>query len=298
MAKLDQLSRYVAIVRRLQKSPASYKDIESYVRHDAEIQGYNSNLSERNFHRHKKDIFSAFGIQIEFNHSSKVYHIIENDSEELNARLLDAVEMVNTIKLSSRYSRFMFFDKQKASGMQHLLPLLNAIKQKKVIELTYQRFGDKNSFTIAAEPYALKEFENRWYLLAKDTEDGNIKSYGLDRLLSFTLLRKKVEEKHFNATEYFTHCYGIIRPLHSIPQKITLSFTPEQGNYIKTLPLHSSQKILADNHEELKIELTVYPTFDFVMKLLSFGDEVEIISPAKLRQQIHRISSAVVKINS
>lgn len=298
MAQHDQLLRFIAIIRRLEKSPATFSEVNSYVQRDAEIRGYKPDLSPRNFSRHISDIRSVFGIDISYNRTEKAYLIVGSADDALTTRLTEALETINVFNLSSAFSKFLFFEKRRATGIEHLLPLLKAIKQRKVVELEYQRFWDEYSFTRKAEPYALREFESRWYLIAKDTEDGCIKSYGLDRLHSFTATQEKFPDNSFNADEYFGNCYGIIRPHNQSPKTIRLSFTAEQGKYVKTLPMHHTQKILTDNTEELVTEITVYPTVDLIMKILSFGEEVEVLKPAKLRKEIHRIASAVAAVNS
>lgn len=92
-------------------------------------------------------------------------------------------------------------------------------------------------------------------------------------------------------TEYsieysFHHCFGIISPSDEEPQDIILSFDPFQGKYIKTLPLHSSQQVLISNDDELRIKLRLCVTFDLVMELLSLGDNMKVIEPQSLADDI------------
>lgn len=50
-----------------------------------------------------------------------------------------------------------------------------------------------------AEPYALKEFKGRWYLLAKDRKDYQIKTFGLDRIQEL-----EITNKNFNCHRILT----------------------------------------------------------------------------------------------
>ena len=140
-------------------------------------------------------------------------------------------------------------------------------------------------------PLALKEFKNRWYListnLVKDSSDGIIKTFGLDRISSLEITKIRFRyPTSFDIEEYFRHCFGIISPVEEKPAEVILSFDPDQGKYIKTLPLHQSQQILVDNDNELRVKLLIYITFDFRMELWAHGNTIRILQPASLAEEI------------
>ena len=139
----------------------------------------------------------------------------------------------------------------------------------------------------SVEPYALKEFKNRWYILAKDHKDNKIKSFALDRLSNLEITNRSfIYPEDYNIEESYRYCFGIISPNEEEPQEIILSFDPIQGKYIKSLPLHNSQQILIDSDHELRIKLTLCVTYDLVMELLSFGEFMKVIEPASLIKEI------------
>jgi len=139
------------------------------------------------------------------------------------------------------------------------------------------------------EPYALKEFKNRWYVVAKDVEDKQIKSFGLDRLSDLDITKRKFQMPHdFNVNDHYKYCFGIISPNDNPLEEVILSFTEEQGKYIKTLPLHHTQEILIDTKKEFRIKLQLYITYDFKMELLSYGDKVKVIAPKSLAEDIKK----------
>jgi predicted DNA-binding transcriptional regulator YafY len=85
-----------------------------------------------------------------------------------------------------------------------------------------------------------------------------------------------------NWHDQYKYCFGIIAPNADKPSEVILSFDPFQGKYIKSLPLHTTQEVIVDNDDELRIRLTVYLTHDFLMELLSYGDTVQVLQPKKL----------------
>jgi predicted DNA-binding transcriptional regulator YafY len=151
----------------------------------------------------------------------------------------------------------------------------------------YQKFWEEEITRRTTEPYALKEFRNRWYVLAKDIKDGQIKSFALDRLTNLEITKKSFEyPKTFDIEENYRYCFGIISPNGEKPKDIILSFDPFQGKYIKSLPLHETQQVLIDNQDELQIKLKLCVTFDLIMELLSFGDNMKVIKPKSLVKKI------------
>ena len=53
-----------------------------------------------------------------------------------------------------------------------------------------------------------------------------------------------------------------------LPEEVILRFTPRQGRYIKSLPLHTSQEIIQDDGEGLVIKIKIHITYDFLMEIL------------------------------
>jgi predicted DNA-binding transcriptional regulator YafY len=89
-------------------------------------------------------------------------------------------------------------------------------------------------------------------------------------------------DRSFSIKNHFMHCFGIISPLDKSPEEIILSFNPAYGNYVKTLPLHPSQKIILENKNELMVSLYLFITPDFITEILSHGSRVKVISPQSL----------------
>ncbi|MBK6989368.1 MAG: WYL domain-containing protein [Bacteroidetes bacterium] len=142
------------------------------------------------------------------------------------------------------------------------------------------------------EPYGLKEFRQRWYVMGKEKKNGEVRTFGLDRITNLDVTNRKFEfPANFNIEEYFKYSFGIIGPNGKKPEEIILSFDAVQGKYIKTLPLHVDQEILFENKDELRLKLFLFITDDLIMELLSFGENMMVIKPkslAKLMKDEHK----------
>lgn len=289
MSKREAIARYNLIIKKIRKKPASFSEIAKYLALESELQEYNFNVSKRTFQRDLNDIRSLYNIDIIYDNTKKAYCIDFDDQPEVNERILEAFDTFNALNMSDRLSDYIHFEKRRPQGTENLYGLLHAIKNKVQISFTYHKFWEDKISQRIAEPYALKEFRNRWYVLANDLKDKKVKSFALDRLSELEITRKKFQlPDDFNVNEHFQYCFGIISPNEHKPQEVILSFNPFQGKYIKTLPLHESQVILIDDEHELLIKLTLFVTHDFFMELLSLGENVKVIQPASLIQELKK----------
>lgn len=178
------------------------------------------------------------------------------------------------------------------SAHDHLTTLLEAMRENRVVTITYCGFNKLNSHTFPIEPYCVKLFENRWYVLAHNIHYDDYRIYGLDRIenLEITMDTFKLP-KDFFASGYFSNYYGIISDSNIKPERIVIRAYRDHVPYMSSLPLHKSQKLLEDSGEYADFELYLAPTFDFIMRLLSAGAMIEVISPASLRKTLKEWAS-------
>ncbi|HZH87910.1 MAG TPA: WYL domain-containing protein [Chitinophagaceae bacterium] len=287
MSKLVALKRYHLIINKLRKKPADFKEISNYLALESEIQGLNFNISIRTFQRDVNDILSLYGFEISYDNSEKVYYLKSDETFDFTQRIFETFDTFHALQLSERISDHIHFEKRKPLGTENLSDILTAIKNKFQIRFTYEKFIDDDVSKRHVAPYALKEFKNRWYILAEDYKDRQIKSFALDRLSHLEILRQTFEiPSNFDVQKHYENCFGIIRPEGETLEDVVLSFSPVQGKYIKSLPLHESQEIIMDNDEELRVKLKLYITFDFVIELLSYGDRLKVLSPQSLADRL------------
>jgi len=209
--------------------------------------------------------------------------------------MLEAFDMFNSLNMSDSNTPYIIFEKRKPQGTEHFYGLLHAIKNRLLIKFTYTKFWDNESSERSVEPFALKESQYRWYLLARDKKNNVIKTFGLDRISNLEILRQKfVYPKEYNPNEVFKYSFGILTEPDKEPKEIVLSFEPFQGKYIKSFPLHSTQQLIVENKNEVRIKLKMHITKDFIMEILSFGDEVKVISSKLLKNRICNILSTSI----
>jgi proteasome accessory factor B len=294
MSKRGYISRYLLILKKLKLKPYStYEELQAYIENQFDYlqmqdDTLNIGFSKRTLQRDLKEIRNVFGIDIEYSKTNKGYYISQSETENMNfQRMIEAFDMFNSLNLAQDLTPFIHLEKRRPQGTENLYGLLHAIKNRLQIKFIYQKFWEEELSQRLVEPYALKEFKNRWYMMVKDCKDNNIKSFALDRLTNLEITNQTYQyPDNYSIEQSYRYCFGIISPNDEEPQDIILSFDPFQGKYIKTLPLHDTQQVLVDNDVEMKIKLKLCLTHDLVMELLSFGYNMKVIEPKSLADQI------------
>jgi len=173
--------------------------------------------------------------------------------------------------------------------------IFNAIIDKRTIEISYRPFG-KTAQKLKVSPYHLKQYNNRWFLIAKRVDYDRFSNFAIDRLEGVRELPDKYEplDEDFDFDEYFDDVVGV--SVTDAPvETVVLYVTAEVFNYIFTKPLHPSQvikrELLPDGRRE--IDLKVQDNYELRSLLRSFGNQIEVISPMTLRQEMKTMAEAL-----
>lgn len=287
MSKKQFIKRHHLIINKLRSNPCSFKRLQDFLEmHSTFDENYV--ISKRTFERDVIEIGEIYSIEIKYNRPENIYEIVHDADSFKTDRIMESFQLFNALSLSESVSNQVILEKRKLLGTEHMFGLIHAIKNAVEISFIHEKYWVKNSISKqkSVQPLALKESQNRWYLIALDTQDHKIKTFGLDRISNLDITKRKFSyPKNYNPELAFEHSFGIITG-EIAPQKIVLSFSFEQSKYMKSLPLHHSQNVLVDNENEFRIELFLCPTYDFVMELMSIGQEVKVLEPESLKQEI------------
>jgi proteasome accessory factor B len=298
MSKKQFLKRSTLIINKLRRKSCTFEEIQEYLQVQSEIDSVKYDVSIRSFQREIIEIEDNYSIKIRYNRSEGVYEIVSEDNEERNERLMESFEIIDALKISTNLSNHLILEKRKPLGTNNMNFLIHAIKNRNEIRFSHTKYWEEEQQDTQrkVQPLALKEARNRWYLVAKDLKDSRVKTFGLDRIANLEMTDSKFSfPENYNPEDAFLYSFGIINGEGKDPQKIVLSFTFEQGKYIKSLPLHHSQKELINNEKEYRIELLLHPTYDFVMELLSIGDQVKVMEPVSLKKEMIKKLEATLK---
>lgn len=283
---MTQLQKYTWLIDTIRRSgKISHKDLSDKWERNKDLSDCRP-LHRATFNRWRDAIYEQFGINIDCQKIGGYLYFIANpediDDDKLKKWMLDSFAVGNLIGENLSLKDRILVD-EIPSGRCHLTTLLEAMKDNRVTRITYHPFNKTLCSTFPIEPYCVKLFENRWYVLAKNNR-GEIRVYCLDRLenVEITDLTYRLPAD-FNANDYFSSVYGIVIEAGIKPERIVIRADKAHKHYMKSLPLHHSQRLIKDTGEYADFELTLTPAFDFVMKLLQVGPKIEVLEPASLR---------------
>lgn len=285
---MTQLQKYTWLIDTIRRAgKISHRDLSDRWERCKDLSDCKP-LHRATFNRWRDNIYSQFGIIISCQRVGGYLYYIENpediDENELKKWMLDSFAVGNLIGENLSLKGRILVD-QIPSGRDHLTTILEAMKENRVVNIVYKAFRYSRSFEIPVEPYCVKLFENRWYMLGHNLNKDTIRLYGLDRIESVEVTEQEYKlPKDFSATEYFSNYFGIVTDDKVKPERIVLRANKYHTPYLKSLPLHHSQELIEDNGEYADFGLYLAPTYDFIMKLLHAGGMVEVISPSSLRK--------------
>ncbi len=251
-------------------------------------------LPLRTFHEHRKGIKEMFGVDIECDRSKgNVYYV-------KNPEVLDKNKLAKW--LLRKYSipqDFATFNGMKDRILLEEIPLghsfldgiIEAMQQNVELQIDYQRYmneQEEHLQTFHIQPYALKVFNRRWYLLGYLKEREALRTIALDRILNMEVLKTSFElPADFDARKYFADVVGIYVNKDVPVTKIKIRAYGIQADYLRSTPLHKSQSEVRSKHGEFaEFTYRLCETPELVNQLLAMGDKVEVLEPESLREMM------------
>lgn len=287
MTRKEGIQRFLLIVKALRRRRCSFVEIQSAITREQPTIIYSQRTLQRDIH----DLAELYNIYIKCD-GQNLYYIEDDYSDQCQQALdlLDAFNIFQTINKQKEFNEYIEREPICPKGSELLDPLLSACKNRQVIHIDYKSPWSKET-SRKVHPYGIKEFERRWYLIAFDPAKNEFRTFGLERIIKLDVLYGEQfnRKESFCLKDHFKDCYGIIKPSAKENLKVeTVLLSVDKGysTYLINQPLHASQRVVEVNGDEVVIELTLFPSWDFQQKLLSIGDKVFVISPESLRNEM------------
>ena len=256
-------------------------------------------LSNCTFHRWRNSILTTYGIDICCSKQGDYKYYIGNldvlREDKLCKWMVDSMAVGDIISGNKSIADRILVE-EIPSGLVFLSPLLAAMRENRVVSMTYQSFGGEEH-TYDIEPYCVKLHKNRWYLLGRG-EDEKLRVYGLDRIIKVKLLGCIFRyPEDFDAEEFFARFFGVVVGMGDKPCHIVIRAYGRHIHYMRSLPIHRSQReINSDGEEYADFQVYVAPSYDFINHILGMGDMAEVISPESVRRQMAEQARAAAQM--
>ena len=297
MKQLEVYER-ISIILNLAKNKEGFsweeisRKLEDFYRMKDRVQP----ITRRTFQRDLQEIRELHSVDIQYNKRLRRYLIDEKESEPINMELLASFDLINAFHLPKSLMEFVSFDERKARGTEYLFGLVYAIQNGFLVKISFQAFTETEPSDHWLEPLVLKEFKNRWYLIGK-YENGQIHRFAFDRILEVEIskVKKKGKGSEFDIREYYDGVFGISNELDQPVEEVELIIGKLKAQYIKSMPFNSSQVVVSEGEEGVRVQLQVKINYDFVSEILSHGDEIIVIHPTKLKDAVLERARNIVR---
>lgn len=255
-------------------------------------------MARSTFNRHKEAIEGIFGVNIECDSKDGFKYYLANNSDINNGSIHQW--MISTLSLNNMLRESVQIQSriltEPLSPDTHLPTIIEAMKSNRKMEITYKKYEKADSTTKILDPYCLKIYHQRWYLLGhtydeKEKRD-NYVTYSIDRIVKAEILDEEFKIGKFSAKKYYQDCFGIYNNEKMEAEKIKIKvFGKREVNTLKDLPLHHSQKEIEKTDEYSIFEYRLKPSLDFQGQILSRGAFLQILEPQSLVDSIKKTLS-------
>lgn len=254
-------------------------------------------LALRTFHVHRDAIAELFGVQVKCDSSTYKYYIASPEQlreDKTRQWLLNSFTLSNMVEAGHNMKNRIIFE-EIPEGTEYLQIIIESMQQNLELQIDYQPFyGHRVTFHI--QPYAMKVYHQRWYIVGYLKEQEGVRNIALDRILELELTNEKFHyPDDFDAKKYYSNTIGVYVNEKLKPQKVVIRAFGIHVEYMRTLPLHVSQKEIAckcQQYSDFQYKLCLTP--ELSTKLLAMGENVEVLEPVELREKIkNRLASAM-----
>lgn len=247
-------------------------------------------LARTTFNRHKAAIEEIFGIYIECDRKDHFRYFIGNDhvlkEDSIQNWMLSTLSVNNTISECRSLHENIMLETIPTEG-EELTNIIDALKANKVLSITYKKYSSSIEKIYVVEPYCIKLFHRRWYLLCKKRDTGEYRTLSFDRMIEISATNQKFEKDDiFNAELYYKDYFGIVSGDDSKIEKVIVRAYGTERLSMRDLPIHSSQKEIVTETDYSDFELNLHITLDFAGYLVSRSHLIKVLEPETLVNQI------------
>lgn len=252
---------------------------------------FGGTYARRSFLNHRAAVEEVFGLAVTCDRSTNRYRIDRGESAVdkraaveylVNLFTVNSLLTLGKERLGGRVSV-----ENIPSGQTWLTPVMQAMLDNACLCIEYRKYLRAESERRTIRPYAVKEFEKRWYIVAYSEEQAGLRTYALDRITAVERSGAQFRmPADFDVDRLFEASYGIYLPEGETPVLVKLRSTLREAAYLQDLPLHPSQVLIEQGEDHCIFALRVVPNPHFIMELCSRGDRLEVLEPLSLRESV------------
>jgi len=291
MSYLAKIKRYLQILQSIEKTqfPTSSEMI-------AWMNDSGIKISDRQLKRDIESLRGEFGLDIHYSVAMKGYYLGKED--QTFPYFLKLLEFSQNIELLTDYlkggsdiSEIIEFEEYLSfKGLGYIHDIAFYIKNGSEVNLKYRRFNSEIEKEYCFQPFLLREYMKRWYVIGLLSGTDTIRTFGLDRIIHLKDTGKKFKKAGRNKiASLFSNIIGLTAPEPNIPVEIVLECQSYQGKLLKTLPLHSSQRVVKETAENITLSYHMVINFELKQRLLMISSQAWVVKPESLKAEIEEM---------
>jgi predicted DNA-binding transcriptional regulator YafY len=191
--------------------------------------------------------------------------------------------------------KFWFLRRGGEVALLDRAPLLDevieAVLHHRVLSIEYTRFSGSLQ-RLRVEPLSIVVHDHQLYVVGR-TDGATLHPYRFARIQSVDVLDDVFaypSRTEYDPQQVFRDSFGIFLDLPV--QDVELRLDKQWATYAQTHRWHDSQVVdIADDHVRVRLRVRVCPELE--AWILGFGEQAEVIAPAKLREKIAARASAM-----
>ena len=263
-------------------------------------------LARSTFNRHKDSIEDIFGLIIDCNRLNGYRYFISNEEvlgeDSIQNWMLNTLTVNNIIGEALTLQDRILLQPAPVEG-DYLKMIIEAMKKNVKLAVDYRKYGDDEPRHLTFEPYCIKLFKQRWYILghfhrnaiADRPEVDYFGVFSFDRILNMSLTDDKFQmDPSFNAQAYFEECFGVLVNDDTVAQRIVIRVFGDERFYVRDLPIHKSQREIGQGEDYTDFELFMRPTIDLSTHFVSRSFLIKVLEPQWLADEIHHMHMQAV----
>ncbi len=263
-------------------------------------------LARSTFNRHKDSIEDIFGLIIDCNRLNGYRYFISNEEvlgeDSIQNWMLNTLTVNNIIGEALTLQDRILLQPAPVEG-DYLKMVIEAMKKNVKLAVDYRKYGDDEPRHLTFEPYCIKLFKQRWYILGHFHRNAiadrpDVDYFGVfsfDRILNMSLTDDKFQmDPSFNAQAYFEECFGVLVNDDTVAQRIVIRVFGDERFYVRDLPIHKSQREIGQGEDYTDFELFMRPTIDLSTHFVSRSFLIKVLEPQWLADEIHHMHMQAV----
>lgn len=276
---IDHFSRFNRIINFFKTQTDCETTLDDVYKH------LNEPITKKTLGNYFKQITDIGYDIVYLEHTKSTYKLTRNNLED-KTEAYDNLLIAHSITKENIDKKILFTGTKEYRGTEHFFPLKDAIEKKCLVTFMHLNFETGESKEYMVQPYALKENRGRWYLLGFKCDESIPKSFGLDRMSDLLVLtNEKFTPRVFDWEAHYKDCFAMYSPAKPA-ERVIISMNTHDANYVRSKPMHHSQKELSATAERVRFELYVKITEDFLMELMSRSWSIHVEEPASLRDTL------------